>query len=51
MPASIAHDAITQASGPIHMDNDGLDGIVIGKLLGLLHDRQGRENYAIQLPM
>ena len=30
------------------MNNDGLDGIVIGKLLELGHDLLGRENYAIE---
>src|SRR6266446_1616066 len=30
------------------MDDDGLDGVVIGKLLELLDDLLGRENYAIE---
>src|ERR1700730_7141821 len=30
------------------MDDDGLDGIVIGKLLKLWNDLLGRENYAIE---
>ena len=37
------------AARRVHVDDDGLDGVIVGEFLQLLHDDLGRKNHALEI--